>query len=363
MTVTAIFWGYVTDSLPSCVLSRFDRVFLQRCRISCLARNALAWLKYDRNVKALVIRNHQEEEHNENEDRERRVQAIIRFVLAMSDQQLVTGIAIMTAALSARCHITVFELRIVDSLAWFSATSHLATLSILRQYMYENPVVRNWRVLGIIVFLALLGTIQGILGTAGNVMVYMSKTLNPATIIQCLISGNPKPHTSNHVAPFSLMRVMSYGFIIALYADSILKWYSEPPVERRPNLFAPFYRIYVRFRFGYGKEDAQNVTERVHASVLETVFTELLRKRPTPLGPRSFLYGNSFLIELSPLLFSLVFGFSKTITNFFIHKPQLSSHIRQMKFGQVVAIALIALPILTAMEIHYGMLPSFLSKN
>jgi len=64
--------------------------------------------------------------------REKRVEAFDRFILSLSDQQLATGLAILIAAIANQCTLSPPEFRIAFSLAWFSTTTHLATLDSLR---------------------------------------------------------------------------------------------------------------------------------------------------------------------------------------------------------------------------------------
>lgn len=63
---------------------------------------------------------------------------LYQVVLAMSDQQLVTGLSIMISAYSRLdCGISVYHWKLITTLAWFSSATHLATLLFLRQYMQK----------------------------------------------------------------------------------------------------------------------------------------------------------------------------------------------------------------------------------
>ncbi|KAF2476131.1 uncharacterized protein BDR25DRAFT_350426 [Lindgomyces ingoldianus] len=64
-------------------------------------------------------------------EREYRVEAITRFVLALSNQQLVTGLAILTSTLVNHCSLHTFRLLKVNSIAYFSTTTHLVTIKSL----------------------------------------------------------------------------------------------------------------------------------------------------------------------------------------------------------------------------------------
>ena len=69
-----------------------------------------------------------------------------KAVLMFSDQQLVTGIAILTSAYPQLPYgISSYHWQIVVYLAWFSSVTHLTTLTMLRQYFQDHPPIRNWR--------------------------------------------------------------------------------------------------------------------------------------------------------------------------------------------------------------------------
>jgi hypothetical protein len=58
--------------------------------------------------------------------------AFEQFILAFSDQQLVTGLAILISA-HFKGDITVYSFQVASALGWFSTTIHLATLVVLKQ--------------------------------------------------------------------------------------------------------------------------------------------------------------------------------------------------------------------------------------
>ena len=87
----------------------------------------------DRFILRLFSNLPKEEEHTNY-----RTKALKQFVLTLSDQQLVTGFAILIASFALRCSISVLNFEIASSLAWFSSVTHLATLAILRQYFHEH---------------------------------------------------------------------------------------------------------------------------------------------------------------------------------------------------------------------------------
>ena len=88
--------------------------------------------------------------------RERRSKAMEKFVLSLSDQQLVTGLAILIAGSTRPCAISGHHFDIIAALGWFSSTVHLSTLAVLRDYLMNNPIMRNWRVVGMVAMLVFL---------------------------------------------------------------------------------------------------------------------------------------------------------------------------------------------------------------
>ncbi|CZR65640.1 uncharacterized protein PAC_15540 [Phialocephala subalpina] len=103
----------------------------------------------------LRLKRKRSKEHR-NIPRHVRQEALVKFILVLSDQQLVTGLAILIGAVANQYKLTGYEFSVVLSLAWFSSTTHLATLDVLRDYLVTHPVVRNWRVYGMISLLVLL---------------------------------------------------------------------------------------------------------------------------------------------------------------------------------------------------------------
>ncbi|KAL8677607.1 MAG: hypothetical protein Q9186_005990, partial [Xanthomendoza sp. 1 TL-2023] len=88
-------------------------------------------------------------------------QTLPRIVLMFSDQQAVTGIALLSSAfaqLHANPAFSSYHWQIVVYLPWFSSLTHLTTLTVLRQYFRDNHAARLWRALLMLVTVAMLGT-------------------------------------------------------------------------------------------------------------------------------------------------------------------------------------------------------------
>ena len=79
-------------------------------------------------------------------------------VLMFSDQQLVTGLALLiSGSVQIRCGISSYHWQTIIYLAWFSSLTHLTTLTVLRQYFRDNPAPRIWRAVLMLVMVTMLG--------------------------------------------------------------------------------------------------------------------------------------------------------------------------------------------------------------
>ena len=96
--------------------------------------------------------------HVSDENREFWVEVIEKVVLNISDQQLLTGTAVLIASFWTHCSISVYHFALASDLAWFSATAHLITLPLLAGFLERRPVLRNWRVFMIACLAVMLAT-------------------------------------------------------------------------------------------------------------------------------------------------------------------------------------------------------------
>lgn len=94
--------------------------------------------------------------------------ALRQAILSLSDQQIVTGIAIMAAGFQGLRlgGMDSYHYQTVIFLAWMSSSVHLSALSILAPVLRARPALKIWRLVGMLVLLALL--IVGLVPTASN---------------------------------------------------------------------------------------------------------------------------------------------------------------------------------------------------
>lgn len=108
----------------------------------------------------------------------------------MSDQQLVTGLAILISGYSQlRCGLSFYHWQIITTLSWYSSITHIATLLFLRQYLQKNKFIWYLRVslmAGLTVMLAI-----GILPTGSSSVLYYGDSTSPFTIDEQAVLATP----------------------------------------------------------------------------------------------------------------------------------------------------------------------------
>lgn len=73
-----------------------------------------------------------------------------------ANQQIVTGIAVLTAGLSKISDISLYHFHLVVYLTWMSSNVHLTSLTILQPILQANKMLKIWRITGMLVLMAML---------------------------------------------------------------------------------------------------------------------------------------------------------------------------------------------------------------
>lgn len=295
--------------------------------------------------------------------RRRRVKGLEKFILALSDQQLITGLGIFIAAYHMRCSMSFYHFKIVSTLAWFSSTTHLSTLSVLRVYLIQHPRLRNWRVTGMVCMLVMLILAQTV--SASN------KDLSLP--IQCVLASPSRD--SDRAADklgtyYSLSLII--GYLLVVYINRVVRLYSYDPdfsvlhwmgewcgrqLGKRSSIRTLPMIILKASRDSQieAGEVCRSMKERNRIAKLASM---LYRKRRRSLYLMAWIYaevGHAFLGQILTLTFGLTYGVAEVITVRNVVPTQgLAQDQNTMEFGQVLPLLLITLPFLQVGEIYYG---------
>lgn len=282
-----------------------------------------------------------------------------RFILTLSDQQLATGLAILIAAVANQCILTVWEFQLAFSLAWFSSTTHLATLDCLREYFLDHGAVRNWRVGGMIALLILLM----------YSLVMSTASVDTTIPTQCTFSyfGNKGVHQS---APLDIFDVLSAALTLVLLTWQYLvriRWSYKNDDDRATHLERAMFELRTRQHrkaLEPSKPDLEYIIqEAVNERVAYRRRRELekirnskgLQRHALVAWRASATYSESFL-SLGPMLtFMIAFGFTQLYLNRWESGTPLDIDT-SMSIGQITPLFLLILPVLVAAEAYYGKL-------
>ena len=160
ITFLAILVGYVTCSLDRELINGLDKIIIRRIRWLLCIEGMGDKLPYEKDWV---------------ETRKTANESLTRFILALSDQQLVTGLAILITGYYQRCSISGYHFSLVADLAWFSSITHLSTLAVLHKYLMKNPVLKACRVCGML----------SVLGLLFHSQLYVQWYVIPSLPIQC----------------------------------------------------------------------------------------------------------------------------------------------------------------------------------
>ena len=299
--------------------------------------------------------------------------AVAKFLHATSDQQLITGLAIMIAALSNRCHISLYEFHIVVSLAYFSVTSHVLTLDVLRQHLSKYTLVRNARILCTVAFFGLFSSLyiidrwvykfddgrRNYLSTLDWPAYKDMPYLNSDSILQCVFL---KPLSSADLSDGHILFVL---VLLVLAVKHIATMTGMIGISSRPNgnrrqLTERLLDTVCSHRccrlYGFAYQDSVDL---VHIA-RDTYDTYIRRPKQSPgiLSVHATFtfesYSDSYLSEIPIWLFQFIYGTSSTVGAVWQGQIEVAKDIIALGFGQVVAIGLLALLILAVVQIVNG---------
>lgn len=283
--------------------------------------------------------------------KQRREVAFEKFILALSDQQLVTGIAILVAIYTNHCRISVYELNIAISLAWFSSTTHLGTLDVLHRYFRQNVVVRNWRMVGMISILLLL--------IPGLVLVEIYVFVTPAIPMQC---ARFLPSNSDlGLGPLAAVFVIVY--LVVGYANRLYKTFTSEDgsmVDPEWLVWNAILRVFSKMSKPERHDAIENAIDICNArrtARIEARLEALSAKHSyiRRIGLCIGAYARSFLQCIAALFFFLSYGISGVVADRWMDfSINLEEGSNTMEFGQIVPLVLLILPMLAFAEIFYG---------
>ena len=277
-----------------------------------------------------------------------------KVVLMLSDQQIITGIAILAAGYVKRCSISVYHYQVVVYLSWMSSSTHLVTLTVLRRYLREARSIRNWRVAGMSVLFVMLfvglvptGATNWIILTIGWSPTGTGADITGSAIIPAQCFWN-----EHYWAGWDSYAVISYFLLLSNYiarACSLFefseaffrRWLREKPeriLKSGLDRVVNFARVGAQRRLNF---------RRIPYLVLLATFALV-----------TMLYDiyASFFASLMYLLLMLAFGSYQVFFPRLQIPTDMISAENSWGFGQLIPLLLLALPLATVLELYRGRL-------
>ena len=267
-----------------------------------------------------------------------------RLILGFSDQQLVTGTAILLAAFirlpTSNGQIRAYHFSVVTDLAWFSANTHLVTLFVLRDYFSTHIALRLWRTIGMLVMITLL-VVASILST--NKYWY----------------GNPDGFVDGHSIDFSGFNcptICLIGDLKTNIGGSPLKWMIVDVVLLLWGYSVALARLY-RPRSKRWKRIQRTAQDYYHSVISQRL----------EIGAGCSSWFGTIFQGIYDLMRSSVFitifnsaWFGLGVLSMFADRSDGHRLLDQggsednWGFGQIMALLLMLLPCFAALEIFYG---------
>lgn len=186
-------------------------------------------------------------------------------LLAFSDTQLLTGLAIQFTAMIKHCSMSVYHFRIVVDLAFLTTVTHLLTVVALRNYFVKNRWINLPRIFFMLANLGLLGYTSFVAYSYDLAEIALSDSL------ACFFQQDRPPFSAAFGGKWAALLIGAIGghaaVIAAMYwledptnSDKKGRWYWYIwyiGAVLRTWIVAPVYAIYGIYMAGSGLSETQ----------------------------------------------------------------------------------------------------------
>ena len=287
-----------------------------------------------------------------------RCKSLRKGIVVFSDQQILTGIAILAAGFATVSTLNIFDFQNIIYLAWMSSNVHLSTLTHLREYFQASPTLRTLRFVGmmtllIMLYMALVATIS--FSWAANTV---ARNICASAEYCALLQFRAQDFwfsTSRYNGTFNVspQSVISYVLLTLTYISKVILLFNAS--SRKCNHYlrrAPLSCLERLIQCQYNNQataQSQNRFRRMfkllYRCALAAVYIFYLALSDLI---------TSFAMSLSILLVGLVWG----SLQLFIPRSQLPSCVSVVlngwSYGQILPLIFLALPLFAIMNHSYG---------
>jgi len=136
--------------------------------------------------------------------------SLIKCVLSMSDIQIVNGISILISGYVSIGSLSIYHWQVLVYLAWFSSLTHFCCLTFLRNYLYNHPGQRLWRISSM--FLIIIMLLVAIFPTGSFEWVDMDGNPSPGSPAVCFFGKEVHTDLSSFDSMIISILLLALGF-------------------------------------------------------------------------------------------------------------------------------------------------------
>lgn len=267
------------------------------------------------------------------------------FTKLLGDQQLITGLAILIAGLAGRCGITLFEFNIVTNLAYFATFTHTLSLQVARDYLYEHTFVRFWHVSFTLCSFVLFAFSYCI-----NTVNWDS--LNQASILQCVFEASS---FSKHVEFSTFDCIIVLGTLAWNLYVSLRNLYLPRDTDAVTNILERMMSRHLRTT-GLSDDDRWDIITNSRFKYYIWLQPPRSANNSAKISPWYYLqvYLDSFLSSIPTISLGLIYGTTSTVYAVWPGAVGETADLGILGFGQVVALGLLLLTLLSTIEMFNG---------
>jgi hypothetical protein len=271
-------------------------------------------------------------------------------MISLSDQQLVTGFAILIAGYyeMMNSNLSIYHWRIVTYLAWLSSSVHIASLTLLRDVLNKNPTFRNLRVAGMLLLLSLL--LIALWPTRfGEDPEFSSSAFREFTSARIPAKCF---WTSTYSTPFDSTDTLDANWVLSVIM--LLFAYTW----KLSQLFASSRGLVRRWLVAKPEATLECLMRRAVRSGRSRWLTWLVYKFLTVCYMTVVAYAEfaeSFVVTILYLCMTLPYGITAIFNTRWTVEDDVISGERRLTFGQLVPLFLLVLPIMLVFELASGM--------
>lgn len=282
----------------------------------------------------------------------------------LSDQFIVTGIALLVTGYSQTCKVSIYHFEIITWLVWITSTSHQLSLTTMRDYLRKHSRVLYLRVVGMTIMFIMLFVALALAGaTLSPDPAYAFKDLVSRGECHCTLALDaPARYTWNRSqlrtwAPdvvFSVC-VLTFGFV-----SRLVKLF-EYPSKKCKSWLSDIPGDWLKVHGNACLQKALPPCNWVMRVWWKSWLTVLIIIYVWAKGAYECL--RSALAELFWISFSLAYGTTK-VFSFRSYAADTAQGLQEndWTFGQVLALFMLIIPLFAVIELYSGK-PSLLSPN